>query len=102
MTDRQTIIDLFEKHADWHNDLAWIEVGAAADLVVDLEDTPHPDDAAMATIGDILTMRPNEALLAHPNVAFNDTGAPIGIDWQNILAHNKDRPTEDELSGEDG
>lgn len=79
MTDRQTIIDLFEKHADWHDDLAWIEVGAAADLVVDLEDAP-----------------------AHPNVAFNNTGAPIGIDWQNVLAHNKNRPTEDELSGEDG
>ena len=54
MTDRQTIIDLFEKHADWHDDLAWIEVGCAADLIVDLEDAAHPDDAAMATVNDIL------------------------------------------------
>lgn len=72
MTDRQTIIDLFEKHADWHNDLAWIEVGRAADLVVDLEDAP--------------------------TVFYSPE--PDVMDAIRAIVYN--RPTEDELSGEDG
>lgn len=60
MTDRQTLIDLFERHADWHNDLAWIEVGAAADLVVDLEDAQRRDDALIDHIRGLLHNPPTE------------------------------------------